>query len=284
MYARLAKRFGKGGSTVSQYGGCKARIHFPTCKASTEPEPTLPIESNSPDYPFRSRDAITAALSFWIYSPDEDLPVPGYTLVRLIRASENSPVQWAIVKSQDTMYVVFRGTKLESTLTDVIIDVSALPFAWRYDSDSDISIGVQGGMWTALHSQKKATAERIKDELMTEINALNSDMKIVLCGHSLGGGYAILCGLELLHMGVKIDAIVAHGAPQVITPDYSIDLWRRLNDITTVYINGFDVVPRLPSCHESWKDTLLNLGVQPLGRERKLSEVPKSVWTISLNK
>lgn len=109
-------------------------------------------------------------------------------------------------------------------------------------------------MWISLHSQETSTiAEQVRDKLFNESN---EGLQIVLCGHSLGGGYAILCGLELLHMKENIDAIVAHGAPQVIIPNNSCELWRRLDEKTTVYVNGFDVVPRLPSCYEDWKETL----------------------------
>ena len=92
-------------------------------------------------------------------------------------------------------------------------------------------------------------------------------INVVLCGHSLGGGYAILRGLELLHMGVDQHAIVMHGALQVIKPDFNSELWGRLNEVTTLYVNGFDVVPRLPSCNEEWKETLVGL-VPSLTREK----------------
>jgi hypothetical protein len=57
------------------------------------------------------------------------------------------------------------------------------------------------------------------------------------------------------HMDERIDAIVVHGAPQVIVPK-KCELWHRLGKKTTVYVNGFDVVPRLPSCHENWKEII----------------------------
>jgi hypothetical protein len=60
-------------------------------------------------------------------------------------------------------------------------------------------------------------------------------------------------------MGVDIHAVVAHGAPQVIIPNSDSELWHRLGGKTIVYVHGYDVVPRLPSCHKEWKDTLKSL-------------------------
>jgi pimeloyl-ACP methyl ester carboxylesterase len=116
-------------------------------------------------------------------------------------------------------------------------------------------------MWTALHPPKGSIAKQVQDIL----KSFEGLKEIVLCGHSLGGAYAILCGLELLQMGVNIHAIVAHGAPQVIEPDFDCDLWHRLEKITTVYINGYDVVPRLPSCHDDWKHTINESFRDPMG-------------------
>jgi Lipase (class 3) len=132
---------------------------------------------------------------------------------------------------------------------------------WRYkEGGSQESLGVHGGMWTALHSQQKSAAEQVRDKLRDELSSeSNAGLQKVLCGHSRGGAYAILCGLELLHMGMKIDAIVAHGAPQVIIPNVRYELWCYLGNITTIYVNGSDVVPRLPSCHEDWKETVENM-------------------------
>jgi hypothetical protein len=111
-------------------------------------------------------------------------------------------------------------------------------------------------MWNALHTRKEPTTKGVFDKLQ---EYSNQGMKIVICGHSLGGGYAVLCGLELLHMGVDIHAVVAHGAPQVIVPNSDSKLWCHLGGKTIAYVHGYDVVPRLPSCHKEWKDALQSL-------------------------
>jgi pimeloyl-ACP methyl ester carboxylesterase len=97
------------------------------------------------------------------------------------------------------------------------------------------------------------------DHIKAELTALAKEKErmIVLCGHSLGGGNAELCGLELLKEEFPVSAIVAHGAPQVIQPDPSNLLWLKMSTITTVYVNNFDVVPRLPSCSKEWKNAIL---------------------------
>ena len=94
-------------------------------------------------------------------------------------------------------------------------------------------------------------------QLKEDLQGLSFE-RLIICGHSLGGGYATLCGLELLHEGeFNVSKVLAFGAPQVIRPDSDNELWLKLNGIASVYIHNWDVVPRLPSC-PGWIDVLLS--------------------------
>lgn len=71
---------------------------------------------------------------------------------------------------------------------------------------------------------------------------------IVLCGHSLGGGYAILTALEMVHTDPSsVTAVVTFGAPQVVREDSTNTTWANVNRITSLYVNNWDPVPRLPT-------------------------------------
>ena len=90
---------------------------------------------------------------------------------------------------------------------------------------------------------------------------------LVLTGHSLGGGYAVLAGLELLAWGAANDSgefwldprIVTFGSPMVLnTPekDENTKLWSSLGKRTVSFVHAWDWVPRFPSCERYVVDAL----------------------------
>ena len=209
----------------------------------------------------------TAKLSNWIYKPFQTsdkkgpmtpLPKGMYVERDNICMASSTSIQWAVVTSDETVYVVFRGSH---TPTDFMIVNAATTPIRTFDGKSNV---VHGGAWNALHSVDDMATDEIKVILEAAITT-NPNIKVVLCGHSLGGAYAILCALELLHEddGVKVDHVIGHGPPQVIKPNTANKVWNELNRITTIYVNEYDVVPRLPSCHEEWRETLEKLKKSP---------------------
>ena len=169
---------------------------------------------------------------------------------------EESPVQWAIVSTQNTVFIVFKGT---NNINDIVTDLCCQPM----DSGCD-GLEVHTAMWGSLH---RAGDNGVVNQIQTKLSSFDwRDKRLILCGHSLGAGYAILCGLDLLHRfstGTAIQrdivssmGIYAHGSPQVIIPQYENLLWQRLNAAVTVYVNEWDAVPRLPAC-ENWIDDVL---------------------------
>jgi len=177
-------------------------------------------------------------------------------------------VQWAIVSDAACVYVVFKGT---SEALDAMIDLSALP-----DYHRSHGLGVHTGMWTALR-QRPADADIIREKVQKELQA--SHKKLVLCGHSLGGGYALLTGLDFLENGKEVDAVITFGAPQVVVPDDTSKLWRQLRKVTKQFVNSYDIVPRMPGCTD-WLKTLPEMSynvntaikVRAPGWLRKLAE------------
>ena len=207
----------------------------------------FPIVLNCPEEA-HTYAAVTAALSSWIYSPHSCALPAGLQLCNQIRLmEEEATVQWAVVSADDTLFVVFKGT---SNVLDMMIDLGCLPL--YVDS---IELRVHGGIWCALHSTKHS----VVDEIILLLQTQPVDKRVVLCGHSLGGGMALVSALELLCRGCKVDAVIAHGSPQVVVPDYTNCWWLALNGLATVYVNQWDLVPRLPSC----KNWLLGVATDP---------------------
>ena len=160
-------------------------------------------------------------------------PSADYRLVEHVHMmDDDNPVQWAIVESHDakTVIVVFMGTR---SPTEILTGPLNKP-----EYAKDIDLDVNHYLWNALHSKKNGVAEQIIRKL-----AAFAGRNLVICGHSLGGGFATLFALELLQRGKAICAVISHGGPQVVVPNPENPLWKALNDVAIVYVNEFDIVP-----------------------------------------
>ena len=109
-------------------------------------------------------------------------------------------------------------------------------------------------MQTALDN-KGGRAETTVDRISALVRSSDKP-KVVLCGHSLGGGYAILAALDMVHRELPIASVVTFGAPQVVVPDPANPTWQKLNAMAVLYVNAWDIVPRLPSC-DAWLNDVL---------------------------
>lgn len=168
-------------------------------------------------------------------------PLPAGVCIEHVDLSEGTNVvQWATLTSADTIYLAFRGTY---HVLDAVVDLGFMTH-----DDAPHGLRVHGGMWNVLHQRRHPVVSMAIERIRALRESRRGLKHVVLCGHSLGGGYAILTALDMLHRGFEVDAVVTFGAPQVVVPDRGIDLWHSLDAITTLVVNSYDVVPRLPSC------------------------------------
>jgi hypothetical protein len=175
--------------------------------------------------------------------------LPQGFLTRIVRHSEGTDLaSWSIITSSDTIWVTFRGTE---SLVDALVDVVLVTF-----DDADHGLRVQGGMWLALTQRQNHALNAINDKIAELRSEDPSLCNVVFCGHSLGGGYSILAGLDRLYRGLDVTSVLAFGSPQVVVPNRQSPLWHKLNEVTTHYVNSWDIVPRMPSCHEWLFETL----------------------------
>eukprot|EP00968_Pinguiococcus_pyrenoidosus_P013213 scaffold1196_cov151-Pinguiococcus_pyrenoidosus.AAC.7 len=189
----------------------------------------------------------------------------------------DSVVQWSIARpltvgNKSIVYVTFRGT---ASKLDAMIDAAYAPGNVQAFHD----LRIPSGMWDALN-QTDSVLRRL-DQLVEDMRRelISGERMLVLCGHSLGGGYAVLASLHLLSrfpdlLKSETFRVLTYGAPQVIAKliDH-VDLWDALDAATIQFINAYDPVPRLPSRLDwiQWlSETLVGFGTVTVGLCRKV--------------
>eukprot|EP00035_Acanthoeca_spectabilis_P008523 m.155220 g.155220 ORF g.155220 m.155220 type:complete len:537 (-) comp14398_c0_seq5:213-1823(-) len=138
----------------------------------------------------------------------------------------------AVDHSRNAVVLAFRGTSnLDDALTDLVC--VAEPFLYGTDGHAGMI-----GAATAL------LAQRI--ELIRGALGQHPTYRLIVTGHSLGGGVALIATILLFHSHPDIAPRVechAFAPPPVVT--LSPDLPKELSDAITVYVRGRDCVPRL---------------------------------------
>ena len=145
------------------------------------------------------------------------------------QSGSNSPVQWLLARSDNALYVAFRGT---DDVQDVAIDVAAVP---DYKHFKEHGIGVHSGIANALEQDGDGICNVVNDVLQALQEHLQQGDRLVLCGHSLGGGYAQAMAVHLLSRNLDVAAVRTFGAPHVLVPwraQESSNLWQKLTSIT----------------------------------------------------
>lgn len=187
----------------------------------------------------------TEGLQF--FEPYSGLP-DGYTCEAVHHSEGKNIAAWSAFTSEDSVWIVFKGTQ---TLLDAIVDISMVQY-----QQADDGLEVQGGMWMSLTQRRHHTLDMINAQVSKLQTSRPELQKVFICGHSLGGAYATLAALYRLQKGLPVTQVLSFGSPQVVVPQRAHPLWQKLNALSTLYINEWDMVPRLPSC-QNWLFNLL---------------------------
>ncbi|CAE7347973.1 yiaY [Symbiodinium sp. CCMP2456] len=157
-----------------------------------------------------------------------------------------SPVRWLLARSRRVLYAAFRGTDYAQ---DAAIDLSAVP---DFHIFNEHGIGVHSAIAHALEQEGDETNHVVRDVLRALEEHRQPEERLVLCGHSLGGGYAQVMAVHLLIRKVDVAAVRTFGAPHVLVPQRkSPRFWEKLHSITQHWVHDWDPVPRLPLC-KTW--------------------------------
>ncbi|KAJ3447481.1 lipase family protein [Anaeramoeba flamelloides] len=209
---------------------------------------------------------LSSKLSKLIYETDQT-KFEKSNLVQSYRLNKdkNALIKWGIFQTwpkTDHLYLTFKGT---STLRDAFVDGLCVPKEYDPTSNNNMSnqkpqchSKLNFSMHCGVYEAMEPCFDTILETLKVKINTLNPK-KIILTGHSLGGGYA-LCFLMLLHSRAEklfweIKSklyLITFGSPKVIysynqnynlfkTTMKRLGIWTRCFEV----INNTDIVPRI---------------------------------------
>mmetsp|Transcript_24022 Transcript_24022/g.58120 ORF Transcript_24022/g.58120 Transcript_24022/m.58120 type:complete len:312 (+) Transcript_24022:762-1697(+) len=155
---------------------------------------------------------------------------------------------------------------------------------------------VHQGMYDALHPDQESSHIRseptIVDEIVEDIKKMENFHEIIICGHSLGAGYAILVYLELItryYRKSKVESkdgklaknrvdqliqqkkikVITFGAPCVVAhpaKTYLREWWKEASSMIYCYVNALDPIPRHNS--PTWLLGVVRRAFQPYNNEK----------------
>ena len=84
---------------------------------------------------------------------------------------------------------------------------------------------VHGGMLSALEHRASPVLASLTNQL-SELGV----KEVVLTGHSLGGGYAVISAAHLLSHGIPVKKVITFGSPQIVADQQDDnELWQQVS-------------------------------------------------------
>jgi triacylglycerol lipase len=137
-----------------------------------------------------------------------------------------------LIESDDTIVIAFRGTtSTADTVSDLI--ASQTPFPWISNA------GKTHRGFTDIYGTAR-------QQILECLSKCDSNKKLIISGHSLGGALATLCALDLVCNSKFASPIVyTFGAPRVGDPTFAA-VYNRKVPITNRVVIESDLIPLVP--------------------------------------
>ncbi len=190
---------------------------------------------------FNSEDAILLSAmlfqSYQLFEKGTLLLPKGFILRYTIRAlagveDPETEVFGFIAESQDRIIVVFRGTR---TFKDNESDQDLYQVPYPFVKNA----GKTHRGFTCIY-------QSTRDKLISEINKFSTSKKLLVAGHSLGGGLAVLAALDIsVNTGFKTPFVYTYGSPRVADPVFASLFNQTVKNSNRIY-NLHDIIPTLP--------------------------------------
>jgi hypothetical protein len=166
-------------------------------------------------FAYRARDAAADA-------------VAGETLGSF-RFFDGPSTQAFMATSDDYRFVAFRGTETNR------------PADWARDADYAPALGELDGR---VHSGFRAALNEVWAAVESGLEVNNRPL--IVTGHSLGAGLAVLAAARAAELGHDVAAVYLYGCPRPGLADFRSAYDQRLGDVTFNVINHIDLVTRVP--------------------------------------
>ena len=166
-------------------------------------------------YAYRSRDAAASA-------------VAGEGL-QSFRFFDGPSTQAITATSDEHVFLAFRGTESHD------------PVDWARDAQFVPQLGELGGR---VHSGFRAALGEVWVAVEGALEA--TARPIVVTGHSLGAGLAVLSAARAVVAGMDVAAVYLYGCPRPGLSDFRSAYDRQLGSVTYNVINHIDLVTRVP--------------------------------------
>lgn len=147
-------------------------------------------------------------------------------------------VDWAtFIDIDKTLYVLFQGS---TTKSDWVHNFEVWPMPCKPYKNMKHTWYCHAGIAKMYKS--------VRDEIRDAVELIQEDLpctKIIVAGHSQGGGIAQLCAEDLAYIGNKVEC-VTFGSPKVFYGSGAKDHIGSLGLRAMCYQNGSDIVPTVP--------------------------------------
>lgn len=164
----------------------------------------------------------------------------GFKEAHLIR-NEATSTEVLMLAREDLIVIAPCGTE---DLTDALTDVKVRQRPWIYGKAHRGFVESLSSVWESFDDGQ----HKGKPGIITVLNRWqerSADRPIWLCGHSLGGALALLCGLALRASGWDVVGIYTYGAPAIGDADLCLVGDNFLEDQVERLENNNDPVPKI---------------------------------------
>lgn len=202
----------------------------------------LSLDATNKAFNWANAQALAEA-SAYVYTGPSLVPAPGEQWIfdRLTDAH-------ALIQARgDAIVICFRGSKdAEDYIQDAKFEMTTL----AYEEGDDLPASVHKGFLEDFDALNADIIHALRSAITASPKPL---LPIFVTGHSLGGGLAILCALELVRQGFNVAGVYTFGQPRVGNKEFcqlydssACPAAAVLKDVTFRVINQNDIVPRVP--------------------------------------
>ena len=140
-----------------------------------------------------------------------------------------------VVGAADVAVVVFRGT---DDLADWLVNLDCRTAETPHGT-------IHKGFYEAYHATPNLP-QSLRSQILAHLKE-RQPKHLWITGHSLGGALALVCAYDLVEKEkMRINGILTFGQPMVVHPQLGNYLDQLLAGRYTYFVNGKDIVPRVP--------------------------------------